>query len=201
MKYRVRVDLSFEAETDAQALMSYATSLSSKAVSINEGMDNEEISFCDMELCRHDEGLPCIKLARAELKRLEEKPVEPAIEREPVYGIPATEASDPAPAPKLVGGIPATGESVPAPAPKLVGGLPANETDIFAGLEIHSEGGYHVFNLGGFAVRRKNSATGVLVLLSKLGLGETRKEVIAALKDMRPTPNRNRLLDILEGKK
>jgi len=69
MKYRVRVDLSFEAETDAQALMSYATSLSSKAVSINEGMDNEEISFCDMELCRHDEGLPCTRLERIETRK------------------------------------------------------------------------------------------------------------------------------------
>ena len=64
MKYRVRLDLSFDRESDAQALMSYAKELNSKAVSINEGRDNEEISFCDMEICRHDEGLPCTRLDR-----------------------------------------------------------------------------------------------------------------------------------------
>lgn len=50
MKYRVRVDLSFDAETDAQAVMGYAKGLSSKAVSINEGEDNDEIPFCDLEI-------------------------------------------------------------------------------------------------------------------------------------------------------
>ncbi len=71
MKYRVRLDLSFDAETDAQVLMDYAKQLSSKAVSINEGMDNEEISFSDMEICRHDEGLPCTRLDRVEVRKLE----------------------------------------------------------------------------------------------------------------------------------
>ena len=47
MKYRVRLDLSFENEADAQSLMAYAKNLSGKAVSINEGEVNEEISFCD----------------------------------------------------------------------------------------------------------------------------------------------------------
>ena len=70
MKYRVRLDLSFDTETDAQALMDYAKQLSNKAVSINEGMDNEEISFSDLEICRHDEGLPCEKLERVEIKKL-----------------------------------------------------------------------------------------------------------------------------------
>ena len=70
MKYRVRLDLSFDGEIDAQALMDYAKQLSNKAVSINEGMDNEEISFCDMEMCRHDEGLPCEKLERVEIRKL-----------------------------------------------------------------------------------------------------------------------------------
>jgi len=69
MKYRVRLDLSFDNKSDAQALMDYARGLTSKAVSINEGMDNEEISFCDMEICRHDEGLPCERLERVEIKR------------------------------------------------------------------------------------------------------------------------------------
>ncbi len=71
MKYRVRIDLSFDAEADAQTLMDYAKQLSNKAVSINEGRDNEEISFSDLEICRHDEGLPCEKLERVEVRNLE----------------------------------------------------------------------------------------------------------------------------------
>ena len=71
MKYRIRVDLSFDDEADTQALMDYARQLSSKAVSINEGEDNEEVSFCDMEICRHDEGLPCTRLERVEVRKLE----------------------------------------------------------------------------------------------------------------------------------
>jgi len=70
MKYRVRLDLSFDDEADAQALMDYAKGLSTKAVSINESRDSEEISFCDMEICRHDEGLPCEKLERIEIRNL-----------------------------------------------------------------------------------------------------------------------------------
>lgn len=70
MKYRVRLDLSFANEADAQSLMAYAKNLSGKAVSINEGQDNEEIAFCDLEICRHDEGLPCEKLERVEIRKL-----------------------------------------------------------------------------------------------------------------------------------
>jgi hypothetical protein len=70
MKYRVRLDLSFENQNDAQALMDYARGLTSKAVNINEGRDNEEISFCETEICRHDEGLPCTNLDRVEVRRL-----------------------------------------------------------------------------------------------------------------------------------
>ena len=70
MKYRVRLDLSFDSQTDAQALMNYAKGLTGKAVSLNESQDNEEISFCDMEICRHDEGLPCTKLERVEVRKL-----------------------------------------------------------------------------------------------------------------------------------
>jgi len=75
MKYRVRLDLSFDDEADAQALMDYAKNLSGDAVSINEGQDNEEISFCDMEICRHDEGLPCTRLDRVEVRKLEVEPL------------------------------------------------------------------------------------------------------------------------------
>ena len=73
MKYRVRLDLSFDSQIDAQTLMNYAKGLTSKAVSLNEGSDNEEISFCDLEICRHDEGLPCEKLERVEVRELPSK--------------------------------------------------------------------------------------------------------------------------------
>ena len=70
MKYRLRLDLSFANEADAQSLMAYAKELSKKAVSINEGEPNEEIAFCDLEICRHDEGLPCTRLERVEVRKL-----------------------------------------------------------------------------------------------------------------------------------
>lgn len=70
MKYRVRADLSFDNEEDAQLLMNYAKKKAGKAVSINEGSGNEEISFCDLELCGHDEGLPCTGLDRVEVRKL-----------------------------------------------------------------------------------------------------------------------------------
>ena len=72
MKYRVRLDLSFDNESDAQLLMNYAKGKAGKAVSINEGSDNEEISFCDYELCRHDEsftGEGCTRLDRLEVRK------------------------------------------------------------------------------------------------------------------------------------
>ncbi len=69
MKYRVRLDLSFDDESDALALMNHTRAISSKAASINEGGDNEEISFLDMEICRHDEGLPCTRLDRVEIRK------------------------------------------------------------------------------------------------------------------------------------
>jgi len=70
MKYRVRLDLSFANEADAQSLMAYAKNLSDKAVSINEGEVNEEISYIDIHRCRHDEGLPCEKPERIEIRKL-----------------------------------------------------------------------------------------------------------------------------------
>ena len=73
MKYRVRLDLSFDNEADAQALMNYAKRVSKKAVSIREGEVSEEIAFCDLELCRHDEGLPCTRLERVEVRKLKEQ--------------------------------------------------------------------------------------------------------------------------------
>ena len=70
MKYRVRVDLSFVNESDAQTLIDYVKGTANKAVSINEGQVDEEISFCDLEICRHDEGLPCTRLDRLEVRKL-----------------------------------------------------------------------------------------------------------------------------------
>ena len=70
MKYRVRIDLSFAGEAAARSLMAYAKNLSQLAVSINEGGSNEEIAFCDLEICRHDEGLPCERLERIEVRKL-----------------------------------------------------------------------------------------------------------------------------------
>jgi len=72
MKYRVRLDLSFDSEADAQLLMNYAKTVTGKAVSINEGKPNEEISFCDLEICRHDEGLPCTRLDRLEVRKVQD---------------------------------------------------------------------------------------------------------------------------------
>ena len=70
MKYRVRIDLSFEKEADALSLMDYSKNLSQKALSINEGESNEEISFCDLEICRHDEGLLCERMERVEIRAI-----------------------------------------------------------------------------------------------------------------------------------
>lgn len=69
MKYRVRLDLSFADEADARALMDYARGLSGKAVSISPGSDKEELSFSDLEICRHEEGLPCERLERLEVRK------------------------------------------------------------------------------------------------------------------------------------
>ncbi len=70
MKHRVRIDLSFANEADVRSLMAYAKNLSANAVSINEGGPNEEIAFCDFDICGHDEGLPCQKLERIEIRTL-----------------------------------------------------------------------------------------------------------------------------------
>jgi len=72
MKYRVRLDLSFDSEADARSLMDYAKTLAGKAVSINEGGVNEEISCCDLELCGHDESppQPCQKIDGLEVRKL-----------------------------------------------------------------------------------------------------------------------------------
>lgn len=68
MKYRVRMDMSFETETNAQALMNSGKALISQAVNVNAGREDAILSFCALELCRHDEGLPCTLLERVEVE-------------------------------------------------------------------------------------------------------------------------------------
>ena len=68
MKYRIRLDLSFNDETAAQAEMDHARQAAASAVSVNEGSDSAVISFAELEICRHDEGLPCTRLDRFEIR-------------------------------------------------------------------------------------------------------------------------------------
>ena len=69
MKYRVRLDLSFAEESDARAILEQAAVQAEKAVSLNEGSEKEEVSFAELELCRHEEGLPCLRLERLEVRK------------------------------------------------------------------------------------------------------------------------------------
>ena len=71
MKYRVRLDLSFDNKEDADSLMETAKKLQGKAVSINEGKPEEEIAYIDYHLCGHDEGKSCQKIERMEIRTLE----------------------------------------------------------------------------------------------------------------------------------
>ena len=70
MKSRVRLDLFFNDEADARSLMDFTRGLLGKAVSLNEGNADEEIAFCELELCGHDEALPCQTLERVEVRKL-----------------------------------------------------------------------------------------------------------------------------------
>lgn len=71
MKHRVRIDLSFNNEADAKALVEFAKTLTGKAVSINENKSNAEISYCEREHCYHDEAQtrPCELQERIEVKK------------------------------------------------------------------------------------------------------------------------------------
>jgi len=68
MKYRVKLDLSFENEADATTLVNAAKALQGQAVSYHEGADGEEISYLDYHLCGHDEGQPCQAIERVEIR-------------------------------------------------------------------------------------------------------------------------------------
>ena len=66
MKYRVRLDLSFDSEADAKALMSYVRIAIPKSLNINIGKLNAETSFCMLEQCYHDEGGSCKLIDKVE---------------------------------------------------------------------------------------------------------------------------------------
>jgi len=72
MKYRARIDFSFENLSDAQALLAYAKTMQGKVVSYNEGKVNEELSHCDLHRCFHDESptKPCESMEKIEIKKL-----------------------------------------------------------------------------------------------------------------------------------
>jgi hypothetical protein len=66
MKYRVRMDMSFQAETDAQSLMNAGKNLADRAVSPETDAGGAVPSFCELEMCLHDEGLPCAVIERVQ---------------------------------------------------------------------------------------------------------------------------------------
>jgi len=68
MKYRVRLDLSFDAKEDADTLVEAVKKLQSRATNINEGATNEEMSYLVYHLCGHDEGKPCQIIESIELR-------------------------------------------------------------------------------------------------------------------------------------
>ncbi len=63
MKYRVRIDLSFDSESLATALMDSGKDFMESAAAPANGRP----AFCELEECRHDEGLPCTILERVEV--------------------------------------------------------------------------------------------------------------------------------------
>lgn len=66
MKYRVRMDMSFDAEPDARALLEAGRALVSKATNVTVASESSPVSYCELEVCRHDEGLPCTLIERLE---------------------------------------------------------------------------------------------------------------------------------------
>jgi hypothetical protein len=61
------MDMIFEGETDARALMESGRKFAGRAVCIKAGTPDAQVSFCELEMCRHDEGLPCARLERLEV--------------------------------------------------------------------------------------------------------------------------------------
>lgn len=69
MLIRIRIDLPFDITKKAQAekLKEALLPFIQYAKNINEGQDNQEIGYIDVEKCGHDEGVKCEKLARWEV--------------------------------------------------------------------------------------------------------------------------------------
>jgi hypothetical protein len=72
-KYRVVLDLSFDAKADADSLENFAKTLISKAKNINEGESNEESSVIRTHKCMHDEGKACAAEVLTEAPRVKAK--------------------------------------------------------------------------------------------------------------------------------
>jgi hypothetical protein len=71
MGYRIRLDLVFNDKLIADKAMDWIKiGAAEYAKSLNEGLDNEEISFLDYEECGHDQDppVPCVKLERWEIR-------------------------------------------------------------------------------------------------------------------------------------
>lgn len=71
MKYRVRVDLPFDNESDAIAFMTQCKVIIAKSTSINEDAMNAEIANIYYEKCYHDETptKPCEVLEKQEVRK------------------------------------------------------------------------------------------------------------------------------------
>jgi hypothetical protein len=70
MLYRVRLDLAFTTEAEANKMVDIAKTQIAKSTSINETKDNAETSFYEIHKCYHDEVAPkpCETIARSEMK-------------------------------------------------------------------------------------------------------------------------------------
>lgn len=70
MKYRIRMDISFDDESTAKSLFETVKKSSSKASSINEGKPSQEISYIEYEICGHDEGKECQTIEKIEIRNI-----------------------------------------------------------------------------------------------------------------------------------
>jgi len=68
MKYRVRVDMSFDNAYMLDSIYKKAEALMGDAVNINQGEANQEISCCSFNLYNHDAtpNQPCVVLKSAQ---------------------------------------------------------------------------------------------------------------------------------------
>ena len=69
MAYKISLELHFEEEATIQQAKDQLLPLYQNAIVINEGQENEERGFIELQHCLHDIGEPCVKLARWEVGR------------------------------------------------------------------------------------------------------------------------------------